>query len=196
MRQIALSIKMAALIPAVAAMGTVLAACGGGDTSQPASTTTSTTAGMMSDMPGMTSSSMAGMGGNDMWFMSVKSCDLLSTSDAAAAGFKSAGTPIANTMTTNSCGWSQSQLADLRIVLESSTYDSIAAEPNGPLQDVTIAGRPGKLTEDPTGTCDVSVKASSGSRAVVTVKGAASGDKECSIAKQIAQDIAPKLPSL
>ncbi|HEX7659677.1 MAG TPA: DUF3558 family protein [Pseudonocardiaceae bacterium] len=165
------------MAPVLVAAAGVLAACGSGGNTGTTPTSASTA--------------------SDTWYTAVKSCDMLDQSQLATLGFMGTGSVQENDSTQNSCEWTQSQLGSMGIVLASSTYSSL----NGlgdPVTDVTIAGRPGKIAEDPSsvGGCDLAIEATSGSRAQIIVTVAGGSDKACSIAKQVAADIAPKLPSL
>lgn len=181
--KIALSWRLAVLVPALATAGAVLAACGSGNNALPGTTSTSTST---------SASNTAG----DTWFTSVKSCEFLDQSHAAALGFKSSGSVIHEDSSENSCDWNQAQFGDLQVVLEPLLYSKLNGLGN-PVNDVTIADRPGKIVLDPVGGCDLAIEATSGSRAHIIVSLlSGGGDAACSIAKQAAQDIAPKLPSL
>ena len=169
------------LTPALVIAAGVLAACGSGNSALPGGTSTSTSESSTT---------------SDTWFTSVKSCEMLDESQLADLGFTGSGTVNENDSTQNSCEWDQSQYATIGVVLASSTYDSLPGL-GVPVADITIAGRPGKIAQDSTGTCDVAIKATNGSRAqIIAVVIHGGGEKACSLAKQAAQDVAPKLPSL
>ncbi|HEX7659394.1 MAG TPA: DUF3558 family protein [Pseudonocardiaceae bacterium] len=178
MSKVELSGKLMVLVAAVAATGSVLVACSGAST--PSGTSTATSAS-----PADTS-----------WYTSIKSCDLLDQSQLKPLGYTVQGYVTANDSTENSCEWDQGAYSTLGIELSAKTFDSLKPS-GGPVTDITIAGRPGKISPGTQGTCDLAIKATSGSRArIIVALAVGNGDQACEVAKQAATDIAPKLPAL
>lgn len=186
--------KLLVLTAAVTAAGGMLAACSGSSTSSGAST------------GGASASS------GDAWYASVKTCDLLNQSQLKSLGFSSSGAEGENDANENGCTWDENGWSNLGIMLSSKSFDSLDGQ-GSQVTDVTIAGRPGKIAQGTMGSCELTMKATDGSQARIIVAymdnmqgGNMSGmsamsmddssAKACSVAKQAAQNIAPKLPSL
>jgi hypothetical protein len=121
---------------------------------------------------------------------------MVDTTTLAQLGFTSPGSVAISDSLQNRCDWSQ-QNATMGVALQTQAYHTLLAL-GGQLSDLTIAGRPAEQDDlSSASTCSVAVEATKGSRAlIIVVTLDNTSNRACSIAKTVAQAIAPKLPSL
>jgi hypothetical protein len=121
---------------------------------------------------------------------------MVDTTTLTQLGFTSPGSVAANNSVQNRCDWNQ-QNATLGVELATQPYHTLLAL-GGQLSDLTIAGRPAEQDYvSSANNCGVAVEATKGSRAlIIAVTLDNTSDRACTIAKTVAQAIAPKLPSL
>jgi hypothetical protein len=102
---------------------------------------------------------------------------------------------IIHSDTQNSCQWDSS--GHVQVALTSDPYDSLVAN-GGQISDLTFSGRPAVQSAGAggPGACDVSLEATSGSRALIAATTDSNlTDQACTLAQGVAKAISPKLPS-